>query len=139
MPSYRCSDCGIAFPSRPSFNKCPIHDEPTTWHHESPDEDWEIQLAILKEQLEPAAPESLDDLIPLVDTKVIIRPGGAYFVHAWDVYASVQRRLKPMELFRVGKQTFEVLEYMEEPREYWVRPFSTMLSEEDLARLVVGN
>jgi hypothetical protein len=79
----------------------------------------------------------------LVDTKVIIRPGGAYFVSSWDVHRAL-RKYTPLDfdsgqLFRVGKQTFEILQYMEDARQYWVRPFATDLSEEDIARLLGGD
>jgi hypothetical protein len=39
-----------------SFNKCPVHGENTSFFNNvAADEDWEIQLAVLREQLEPAA------------------------------------------------------------------------------------
>lgn len=139
MPSYRCSDCGINYPAGYDYNKCPVHGTPTQWFGSDPTEDWQDAMAALQEQLEPAKAESLEDLIPLVENaKVRVVPGGAYFVHAWDVYASLKRRLESTELFRVGKQTFEVLEYLEESREYWVRPFATEVTDDDLAGLLAG-
>lgn len=137
MPAYRCSDCGISYPTDYSkFGTCPIHGTKNNWFgHTEPDEDWAEQLAVMHEHL--AEPETLDDIIPLVDTKVHVRNGG-YFVLSWDVYDVVRARLQPGMLIRVGKQAFEVLEYLEDSREYWLRPFSTTLSEEDLARLAAG-
>src|SRR4051812_3871665 len=104
MATYRCSDCGINYPSNYSFRVCGVHHETTSYFSDvEPDEDWQLQLAAILEQVTSAESESLDDLIPLVDTKVIIRPGGAYFVSSWDVYDSVRGRLKSGDLFRVGK------------------------------------
>lgn len=107
-------------------------------YHEEPSKDWQDVLANLLEHQAAAESEALDDLIPAVEARVRVAPGGAYFVHAWDVYDAVRRRLKSGDLFRVGKQTFEVLEYMEEEREYWVRPFETEVTDEALASLLGG-
>lgn len=142
MPARRCSLCGINYPTGQSFAQCPIHkDERTAWFQNAePDEDWEKLVAIATEHLQPAEDDSLDELIPAVNTRVVTRPDGSFVVSSWDVHASL-RRYKPIaydegQLIRVGKQTFEIVQYLEEERQYVVNSFATELSEEDLARLV---
>lgn len=136
--SNRCTACGINYPNQWSFRQCPIHGTDTFFNpKEDQDEDWDVQLARLKERTDPK-PDSLDDVIPLVTAEVSVTPEGKYFVSSWDVFAAVKRRLEPTDLIQVGKQTFEVLRYIDPTRQYWVRPISITLTDEDLARLTAG-
>lgn len=132
----RCSTCGINYPAIYGFERCPVHGSLTILLNSDKievDDDWEQRAAILKgEQPEDPADETFG---PLVDATVDCRDG-QLFVHMWDVQTSARRRLEPHDLFRIGKQTFEVLEYIEDAREYWVRSFETTVTEETFAGLL---
>ena len=119
------------YPSGQGFYQCPVHGSDTQYDQEPPSEDWETTLALLLEHTIRASDTDDDDPIPLVEADVVLRDN-QYFVHAWDVFDAVRTRLRPGDLFRVGHQTFEVLEFIEEPREYWVRPFETTVTDEAL-------
>ena len=137
MPARRCSTCGINYPVDYRFQQCPIHKEGTDFFQGlEVDEDWEQRALRLREHL---ALQALDaELIPVVETTVRLRDGN-YWIHAWDVIDSgVRHRLNEGELIQVGKQTFEVLAYVEAQREYLVEPFSLELSDEDLRKLADG-
>jgi hypothetical protein len=136
LPARRCSIDGINFPSDYRLAKCPVCGEDTTFYTNlEPDEDWADKVARLRERLETAAAGPPD--IPCVETAVLLR-AGQLWLNAWDVYAALRRRLKESDHIQVGKQTFEVLAYVHDTREYLVRSFSLTLSEDELARLASG-
>lgn len=140
MAAKRCSTCAINYPSTSYHDiKCVVCGE---WAEEinnvEPDDDWKDKVAALKEHHAEAEAEPLD--IPKVDARVLTRADGL-FVSAWDVFHGGLKKipLKPHTLIQIGKQTFEIVEFLREPnREYLVRAFSTTLSDEDMERLVAG-
>lgn len=141
MAARRCSDCGINYPNRAPFlsGVCPVHLTTLNYFPSTePDEDWAEEMSRRQELTastkDPSGLSTLDELLTTIETRVLAEHGHL-FVSAWDVYHETRSRLRPGDLFRVGAQTFEVLEYLEEPRRYWVRAFETELSEETLRRL----
>jgi len=132
--SRRCSLDGISYPDEWRYNKCLVCGDDTDRIGDSkPDEDWADKVAALKEHLESGEPLA-KPIIPIIETKVRF-DGGHYWVSSWDVFAKLYERLAPTDLIQVGQQTFEILAYVHENREYTVRPFSLTLSDEDLAAL----
>lgn len=138
MSAKRCSLHGINYPTDYTFNVCPICKEPTSYiSNAEPQEDWADRVAAEQERevVEAAEPPG----VPQVENVRVRLRGGQYFVHYWDLYAAGLRdKLRPTDLIQVGAQTFEILEWIHEFREFMVRPFSTTLTEEDLMRLVHG-
>jgi hypothetical protein len=141
VSARRCSLHGINYP----FNQyhCPVckaagfEDTATSYiEDEETDEDWQARSKQLIRGMEEAAEEQ--DLIPTLEAHVR-HEAGYYFIEARDVIRSgIWQRLKPLDLFRVGNQVFEVEVYVESWREYAVRPFSLELSDDDLRRLASG-
>lgn len=139
MAARRCGFCAVNYPNIPTYYICPLHATQTIFlNDEEPSADWSVQLAEGRKAQAEQAKAPSEELIPAVETKVFSRDGELY-VSAFNVYRVTRERLEPGDLFSVGKQTFEVLKYLHEPRrEYRVRPFSTSLSEDDLRRLADG-
>lgn len=135
MAARRCSTDNIHFPTGPAFQTCPVCHQPTDYFgNQAPDDDWANRVATLQEHHAQATEEPPE--IPEVVGRVVVREDN-FFIHAWDVYHSGLRyALTEGTLVRVGQQTFEVIGRID--REYVVRPFSTTLSDDDLARLAGG-
>jgi hypothetical protein len=139
VAAQRCSIDGINFPAENQYVICPVCGEKTSYFYDQePDEDYQWKATLLLEQHEDAEVEPLE--IPTVSADVRVKlESGALWIHAWDLYHAGQRdKLAQDDLIQVGKQTFEILEYVEPRREYLVRPFSLTLSDEDLRKLAGG-
>lgn len=138
MAACRCSTCGIDYPGDEGIfagpcSTCIVCGEPTSrFAYEPFDPDWDQKVKSLLEDRKDA--ERTAELIPVVKANVRVE-NGQLWVLSWDVFKVVRRRLCEGDLFRIGQQTFEVVGYVDERREYVVRPFSMTLSEEDLSRL----
>jgi hypothetical protein len=125
------------FPSATEFGVCPVCGNGTDYiANIDPDENWESNAARMREWLDAGA-EPVPDIPILKDGKHIrVRFDGQYWLHSWDVVrGGLGHRLTETDLVQVGKQTFEVLAYVDERREYLVRPFSLELTDEDMRKL----
>jgi len=138
MSARRCSTDGINFPTDYEFNKCPVCGEDTDWvGNADPDEDHAEKVESLLRHLELSG-LGMDDVLK-ADVPVKSE-GDSLWLHSWDlINAGIWHRLQPDDLVQVGKQTFEVICYVDERREYCVRAFSMTLSDEDLQRLADGS
>ena len=124
-----------SFPIDFQFQECPVCGERTNYFtNDEPDEDWENKLARQLERFVRSDTE-IPEIPVLEGVKVIIEDDHYYISSHEIINAGVQGRLRPSDLVQVGKQTFEILHYSYKNRRYLVRPFSTTLSADDLARL----
>lgn len=114
---------------------CPVCGERTDYvMNGDPDEHWETNVARLQERLIKA--ESTVSEIPLLEGVKVVIENDHYYLSSHEIIRSgLQHRLQYGELVQVGKQTFEVQTYSYEKRRYRVCPFSTELTDEELAVL----
>lgn len=121
------------FPATAEFVNCPVCSNTTDYIvNADPDENWEANAARMREWLDAGA-EPVPDIPILKDGKHIrVRfDGDQYWLHSWDVVrGGLGHRLTETDLVQVGKQTFEVLAYVDDQREYLVRPFSLTLPDD---------
>lgn len=134
MAARRCVLHG-SFPDQHRFYRCPVCSELTDYvSNDEPDDYWEQNIARHLERAEQG--ETLPPDVPVLEDAKVALEGEQYFISTWDVVnGGIRHRLRLTELVQVGKQVFEILEYRYTERRYLVQPFSTSLSDDQLAEL----
>jgi hypothetical protein len=133
------------FPTQYEYTRCPVCREPTDLIHnaEVDENDEELDRRILwqREQWAKAdGPDEVYDGVTQLDSDVVpVRYDAetdGLWLHAWDMYVGgVWHKLRDGDLVQIGKQVFEILGYVDDQREYYVRSFAMELSDEDMLAL----
>ena len=134
MAARRCVLHG-SFPIDFKFQACPVCGERTDYiSNAEPDEHWESNIVRHQERIVRGETE-IPEIPVLEGVKAFIENDQYYLSSHEIIQAGVQRRLQPGDLVQIGKQVFETQTYSYAKRRYYVRPFSTTLSDEDLSSL----
>lgn len=127
MPAYRCSLCGINYPTVGQFSSCPVCEEKTSWFSDlNPHADW-------KERTEAVHDRSQDEVLgifDLGDAAIVVVDQGELFLPAQAAYrAGLRSAFKAGMLFSLlvmgNRLTYEVQGWDEARRRWWVRVFDT--------------
>ena len=135
MPSYRCSLCGINYPARAKFTRCPVHNETTSYSmYRNEDEDWDWKATALMSGIDLSA--KLAGTIPVTPVKVREDENGLHWISSTALIAlGLQTKLQPDDVLEIPRADgadrpkhwpcdclWEVMGYRDSTREYWVRP-----------------
>lgn len=134
MAARRCLLHG-SFPAQYEFTECPVCGQRTDYiSNDTPDEHWESNVVRQQEWLAKAVADPPE--IPTLEDAKVIFDGEHYYISTHDVIrGGINHVLRDTDLVQVGKQVFEILHHHDEQRRYLVRPFSTNLSDAQLAEL----
>jgi hypothetical protein len=122
MAAYRCTLCGVNYPSVNQFYVCPIHDEKTQILKDTePDEDWKHSFELRQKWAETE--EGLRQLVPRVNGVSATEVDGQLWVENIDLQHAGLRlsRMMPDQfyLFELDDGWIYETQGFDDPRRRW--------------------